>query len=260
MARGPKKHLKRIRTPKSWLLDKLTGVYAPRPRCGPHKLRDSLPLQIVLRNRLKYALTGKEAGYMLLEKDNQIKIDGKLRTDPKYPMGLMDVMSIDKTGERFRMLYDIKGRFTMVKIREAEAQYKLCRVKNREMGPNRIPYLTTHDARTIRFADPHINVCDTVKVDLKTGNILSTLKLQVGALVLVTGGANRGRVGVIHNRTRLQGAFDMINIKDVNGHSFNTRIDNCFVIGENDKPTISLPRGKGVKLNIIEEQEKRLGA
>ncbi|KAL6118266.1 rps4x [Pungitius sinensis] len=60
MARGPKKHLKRVAAPKHWMLDKLTGVFAPRPSTGPHKLRECLPLIIFLRNRLKYALTGDE--------------------------------------------------------------------------------------------------------------------------------------------------------------------------------------------------------
>jgi len=31
MARGPKKHLKRITAPKSWMLSKLGGIWATRP-------------------------------------------------------------------------------------------------------------------------------------------------------------------------------------------------------------------------------------
>ena len=34
MVRGPKKHLKRLNAPKSWMLDKLTGVFAPKPAPG----------------------------------------------------------------------------------------------------------------------------------------------------------------------------------------------------------------------------------
>lgn len=49
MARGPKKHLKRINTPRSWLLSKMGGIYANRPSQGPHKLRECLPLSILLR-------------------------------------------------------------------------------------------------------------------------------------------------------------------------------------------------------------------
>jgi ribosomal protein S4E len=49
MTRGPKKHLKRINTPNSWLLSKMTGIYSTRPSQGPHKLRDCLPLAIILK-------------------------------------------------------------------------------------------------------------------------------------------------------------------------------------------------------------------
>ena len=60
MARGPIKHLKRINAPKHWMLDKLTGVYAPRPSTGPNKLRECIPLSILLKNRLKYAVNRNE--------------------------------------------------------------------------------------------------------------------------------------------------------------------------------------------------------
>jgi len=259
MARGPKKHLKRIRTPKSWMLDKLTGVYAPRPRQGPHKLRECLPLQLVLRNRLKYALTGRECDIILNDKDNAVKIDNKVRRDKKYPIGLMDVLSIPKTGDNYRVLYDVKGRFTLVKLKEKEAAFKLCKVKRRVMGQNKIPYLVTHDARCLRFPDPEISAFDTVKYNVISGKVEDVLKLDVGKTVLVTGGANRGRVGIIANRTRLQGAFDMIAVKDKHGNSFNTRIDNCFVIGDKDKAAITLPKDQGLKKDIIEEQELKFG-
>ncbi len=52
MARGPKKHLKRMNTPRSWLLSKLGGIYATRPSTGPHKLRECLPLSILLKYKL----------------------------------------------------------------------------------------------------------------------------------------------------------------------------------------------------------------
>ena len=106
MARGPKKHLKRLNAPKHWMLDKLGGVWAPRPSTGPHKLRECLPLIILLRNRLKYALTGKEVKYILMQR--LVKVDGKSRTDSTYPAGFMDTISIEKTGEHFRLLYDVR--------------------------------------------------------------------------------------------------------------------------------------------------------
>ena len=108
MTRGPQKHLKRLAAPKSWMLDKLGGVFTTRCSSGPHKLRESMPMQLFLRNRLKYALTGKEC--RLIMKQRLIKVDGKVRTEPKFPAGFMDVIQIEKTAENFRLVYDVKGR------------------------------------------------------------------------------------------------------------------------------------------------------
>lgn len=79
--------MKRLNAPKSWMLDKLGGVFAPRPSTGPHKLRESLPLVIILRNRLKYALTQSEVTKIVMQRT--IKVDGKVRTDNTYPAGFM---------------------------------------------------------------------------------------------------------------------------------------------------------------------------
>merc|ERR1712076_109671 len=93
--RGPKKHLKTLAAPHHWMLPKTGGCHSFRPRSGPHKLRECLPLAVFIRNRLKYALNGKEIQKIMMAR--QIKVDGKVRTDSKYPSGFMDVISIDKT-------------------------------------------------------------------------------------------------------------------------------------------------------------------
>lgn len=68
-------------------------LQAPRPSCGPHKLRECLPLSIFLRNRLKYALTYDEAKRILNQR--LIKVDGKVRTDKTYPAGFMGMHTMD---------------------------------------------------------------------------------------------------------------------------------------------------------------------
>ena len=56
------------------------------------------------------------------------------------------------------------------------------------------------------------------------------------------------------------GSFDVVHVKDANGNSFATWLSNIFVIGKGNKPWISLPRGKGIRLTIAEERDKRLAA
>ena len=104
------------------MLDKLGGVFAPKPSPGPHKQRECLPLCLILRNRLKYALTYKEVTTILQQR--LVKVDGKVRRDKCYPTGIMDVVSIDKTDEHFRIIYDAKGRFVVHSITALEAQVR----------------------------------------------------------------------------------------------------------------------------------------
>merc|ERR1712172_188792 len=177
---------------------------------GPHKQGESLPVGLFLRNRLKYAITMKEVETIM--KQRLIKIDGKTRTDPKFPTGFMDVVQIDKTGENFRIIYD-----------------------------------------------PNAKVNDSIQLDLATNKVQDIIVFEVGNLCMVTGGANAGRVGTMISREKHPGSFDIVHIKDSQGHVFATRLAYVFVIGKGNKPFISLPKGKGVKLSIAEERDKRLG-
>jgi small subunit ribosomal protein S4e len=273
MARGPKRHMKRLAAPKHWMLSKLGGTWAPRPSTGPHKLRDCLPLCLILKNRLKYALTRKETQTIVMRR--LVEVDGKTRTDMNYPAGFMDVIGIPSTGEKFRLLYDNKGRFVLHRVKNAEeAKIKLCRVKDLSNGNKAtigrnpfqngqaaaIPYVTTHDGRTIRYPDPLVKPNDTISLDIETGKITGVIKFDVGNCAMTTGGANKGRVGVITSRERHPGSFDIIHLQDRRGNKFSTRSANVFTIGEGVKPRISLPRAKGLKYTIMEQREMALKA
>ncbi|TVU47673.1 hypothetical protein EJB05_07279, partial [Eragrostis curvula] len=62
---------------------------------------------------------------------------------------------------------------------------------------------------------------------------------------------------VIKNREKHKGTFETIHVEGALGHQFATRLGNVFTIGKGNKPWVSLPKGKGIKLSIIEEQRKR---
>ena len=89
-----------------------------------------------------------------------------------------DVITIEKSGEQFRLLYDVKGRFAIHRITAEEAQYKLCKVKKVQLGAKGVPFLVTHDGRTIRYPDPAIKVNDTIKFDLTENKSANFLRLS----------------------------------------------------------------------------------
>jgi small subunit ribosomal protein S4e len=257
MVRGPKKHLKRINAPSSWMLDKLGGTWAPKPSSGPHKSREALPLAVLLKNKLKYAMTQQEVLMIVKDRKGLVKVDGRVRSDHKFPTGFMDVVSLESAGEYFRLLFDIKGRFTLVRIDAAEAAFKLCKIRKRLVAVNGVPYVVTHDGRTLRYPHPDINAADTVKLNLKSGEIVEHIKLEPGNLAIITGGRNTGRVGQVSHREVHQGGFDILHLKDSKGHAFATRLSNAFIIGKGKHSLVTLPKREGVRLNIIEEQTER---
>eukprot|EP00999_Lentomonas_sp_LEN2_P000224 NODE_1219_length_948_cov_35.045067_g1173_i0.p1 GENE.NODE_1219_length_948_cov_35.045067_g1173_i0~~NODE_1219_length_948_cov_35.045067_g1173_i0.p1 ORF type:complete len:263 (-),score=64.01 NODE_1219_length_948_cov_35.045067_g1173_i0:100-888(-) len=257
MARGPKKHMKRLNAPSHMMLSKLGGIYATRPRAGPHKLLECLPLSVVLKDRLGYALTGPEVDLILRQRF--VKVDGRIRSDHKFPAGFQDVITIDKTGDKFRLMYDAKGRFVLHKISDAETGFKLCRVIKIAYAPGRVPFISTHDGRTIRYADPNIRINDTVVVDLASGKVREWVRFKPGALVCITGGANTGRMGEIVDVERHPGSFDIVHVRDAADNTFATRLANVFVCGASlNEPKVSLPKLAGVRPSIKEDRERKL--
>jgi small subunit ribosomal protein S4e len=239
------------------MLDKLTGIYAPRPSTGPHKLRECLPLAIILRNRLKYALNYQEAIKITHDKSGMVQVDGKTRSDVRFPCGFMDVLHLKPSNEYFRLLFDAKGRFRVTKITEEEAKTKILSVKQKLIGANNIPYLVSHDGRTIRYPHPDINVHDSIVYELASGEIKDHIKFEPGAMVMIIGGVNTGRVGHIVHLEKIDGASDIVHVRDTKGHTFATRIHYAFVIGKGKKSLVKLPKGDGIKMSIIEEQAIR---
>lgn len=238
------------------MLDKMGGVFAAKPRAGPHKLRESMPLVLILRNKLKYALDNREV--KMIMGDRNILVDGKVRTDPKFPAGFMDVVQIPKAKDNFRVLYDVKGRFHLVPISEEEAKFKLCKVVSSTTGLKKVPVITTHDGRTIRYPDPLIKIGDSVKIDLATGKVVDVIKMEMGKLCFVNKGRNTGRIGVLIHREKHLGSFDIAKLKDAKGNVFAVRLDACFMIGEGEgKSRVTLPKRNGVKLSIIEEKAQK---
>ena len=137
----------------------------------------------------------------MIVKSRHIRVDGKVRTDTKFPLGFQDVVTINRTGEHFRLVYDTKGRFSLVRIPMTDAHWKLLKIKRKALGSRAIPYIVTHDGRTIPYPNPKIKINDTIKYDFLKAKVLDIAPMRDGATVMVTGGRNIGRVGVLEKVT-----------------------------------------------------------
>ena len=98
---------------------------------------------------------------------------------------------------------------------------------------------------------PSIKVNDPIQIDLETGKITYFIKFDTGNLWMVTGGANLGRIGVITNRERHPGSFDVVHVKDANSNSFAAWLSSIFVIGKGNKT-----RGKVSTSPLLKRQTR----
>ncbi len=250
MARmGGRKHLKSLAAPAFWPILRKEYKWTVKPSPGPHSIERSIPLLILVRDILGYAKTGREARRLIAE--GHFKIDGRVRKNYKYPVGLMDVLEIIDTGEAYRVIPVPVKVLGLVKISKEEAGYKLCRIEDKTTIRGGHIQLNLHDGRNhiIRISDPTNPVEDTydtlgvVKLAIPKQEILDYIPLKEGVLSIIIGGRNVGRVGrVVGIHRGVRRYRSIVTLEDKNGNKFQTSLDYVFPIGV-DKPLITLPEG-----------------
>jgi len=243
MARkGAKRHLKRLAAPNQWYIHRKEYKWAVRPRAGPHSMKTSIPLLYIVRDYLGYAKTAREARKILNE--GKVLVDGRVRKDYKFPVGIMDVISIPETGEHYRVLPNRIGKLILHPISEEEAKLKPLRISNKRMVKGAKVQLNLHDGSNhlVGFAEKDAyKTAYTVIMKVPEREVVQVIPFEVGAYVFVTQGKNVARKGkVVEVRQFPMGWPDVVTIEDENGELFDTLKEYAFVVGK-EKPEISLP-------------------
>lgn len=239
---GQKKHLKRLPAPKDWPIARKVTKFTTRIIPGPHGKDNSLTLALVLREILGYADNMREVKAIL--SSGQVKVDGEIRKEPRFPVGLMDVIEISTSGELFRLIPKIRGGLHLVSINESEAKFKLCRIERKSMVTGGNVQLGLHDGRNLLLADNEksskFSRLDTLKVAIPEQKLVSSLQLEKGMYAIVSRGKNIGIQGKIIEIEKRHGTHaSTVTLEDPTGNRFQTALEYVFVVGKN-KPEVSL--------------------
>lgn len=197
---GGKRHLKRYVVSKHIAISKKTDTYAVRPSPGPHAAYDCIPVAILLRDMFQFARNMSEVKRILYERN--VVVDGRVKTNRKYPLGFMDVLSLPKMQKHYRMIYTIKKGLRAIPIDENETTEKLCQIKNKTTIKDGLIQLNLHDGRNIVLSKEENNnstysTHDTIKISLPEQKILEKFELKIGTYGFVTSGRWMGRHGAI---------------------------------------------------------------
>jgi len=234
--------MKRHAAPTFWPLMRKEFKWAVKPSPGPHPINRSLPLLVVVRDLLKYVERAKEARRLIAE--GHFKIDGIVRTDYKFPVGLMDVIEVVDTGEFFRVIPAPITYMTLIPIERSEGSFKLCRIEDKTTLKGGKVQLNLHDGKNVEVSNEEakkLTTMSVLKVSIPDYRLLGYIPIEKGVLATIVGGMNVGRVGrVLSVSEGMRHYRKLVLLEDVTGGSFYTSLDKVFVVGI-EKPEIALP-------------------
>ena len=235
------KHLKRLAAPRAMPIERKVSKFAMKPSPGPHPLDSSLPLGAIIRDILKLCDTGTEARKII--KAGNILVDGRIRKDVKFPCGLMDVISIPKLKKSYRVLFNQRGKLTLVPIDGSEADWKLCRIENKTTVKGGKTQLNLHDGRNVLVENDSYKTGDVIKLSFADNKILEHYPMEKGTTALITGGKHIGEIATIEEIIITKSPKpNLVSLKGKDG-TFSTIKDYVFPIGK-ERPAIKLPEVK----------------
>lgn len=232
--KGESRSLKRLNAPAFWRIHRKEVPFTPKPAPGPHAARDAFTLVYIVRDQLGMARTRREVKRILA--GGKVLVDGKIRKDPRFPVGLMDVIDIPDLSKTFRLLPSKLYNLQLVEITK-DKDVKLCKVLGKQTLRGGKIQLNLHDGGSVVVGDKGdtYNVHDVVKINLKNRSITGHIPFDINKVALVHSGINNGRQGKIISINKAL-KNDTVSLDD-QGHQFDTSLGYVFVIGDT-KPVI----------------------
>lgn len=219
-----KTYLKRLAAPKTWPVKRKGPKFITKALPGPHSLQVSVPLNVLLKEILKYANSTREIRKIL--DINEIKIDGKARKDYRFPVGIFDTIEIVNINECFRVVFNTKGKIDLIKINKEMSLVKPYKIIGKTMVKGKLQ-LNLFDGKNIFVDKNGYKVGDTVVISLPEQKINKHLKLDKKSTIFLIGGKHIGEIGNVEDVIK-----NKIVYKDKKGDLIETSKKYAFVIGD----------------------------
>lgn len=222
-----KNHLSRLVAPKGWPIKRKGIKFITRPNAGQHNLKECITIIVVLKEILKYAKETREVKKIVRE--GKVMVNGIVRKDYKFSLGSMDNISFPDLKENYLILRVKKGKFRLIKEKEAETQ--ICKIKNKRIIKKGVIQLNFSNGNNMLVENNEYKTGDSVVVNLKDKKIIKHLILEKGAKIYIDGGKRLGMVGELISFKKMKEGKENIIFK-VNGEKYETAKEYSFVIGD----------------------------
>jgi len=230
--KGGSPHMKRIASPRYVPVARKSSIWITKPSPGPHNLGSSVPLGVVLRDIIKVANSTRETKKILMA--GSVLVDGRAVRDRKFPVGLMDVISLPSLKKSYWVGVDSKARLRLFEVGEDYSKFKLCRVEGKRSIPGGNFQIALHDGRTL-IGDKGFRIGDSVKLSVPEQKVVSVMKLEPNANCIITSGKHAGELATVDELYHKKGARRAEAKLHSDSESFITVRDYLFVVGDDVK-------------------------
>jgi len=233
-------HIKRLNSPRTLQLHRKEKTWTIRPSPGPHPGHQSISLGVLIRDYLQLCDTRREARKILSQ--GNILIDGIIRKDLNFPVGLMDVIAIPDSKKYYRLVYNKRGRLSLVAISSSDAEWKLRRIENKTILKKNKTQLNLHDGTNMIIKDEKYNVGDVLKMKLKDHSVSDVYPRKNGTISFIIGGSHIGEMATLDEISVIKSSKPNV-AKMTGDQQFSTLEQYVFPIGKT-KPVIAPPEVK----------------
>ncbi len=246
MPKGSRKHLKRLAAPGHLPIQRKSRPFTIRPYPGAHRHTECIPLGVIIRDYLKVTTTLTETRRVIAK--GLVKVDGRVRKDYKFAVGLMDVIEVPEIKIQQRVVPSTRHLLQLHKITKKEAGVKLCKITGKTTVAKGNIQLHLHDGRNILLPseDPKAKpkeayqVGGTLLIQLPTQKIMDHIPLKEGIMAVITGGDHTGFVGKL---MKIDSKTKLGTLQSAQEKSILTAMRYVFPIGRDDS-LISIPKAE----------------
>tara|TARA_Y100000310_G_scaffold280104_1_gene299614 strand:- start:150 stop:818 length:669 start_codon:yes stop_codon:yes gene_type:complete len=219
-------HQKRISASKVWPIKRKGIKFITNSSPGPHKKTESISLNIAVRDILKLTKTTKETKKVL--NSESILVDNIIRKDHKFPIGFLDIITLNGINKEYMAIYNEIGKLTIKECKKGcKSPYKV--INKTKLKGNKLQ-LNLSKGKNILVDKENYNVGDSLI--LEKNKVSKHLKFEKGQKVFLIGGKHIGSQGSIENIKEDSKNKEVVLIK-TDKESFETSKEYTFVIGEN---------------------------
>jgi len=230
-SKGEKKKTKALNAPRAVHIHRKENTWTVRTRAGAHNKEASVSLGIAIRNFTPLARTLSEVKKILNNGD--IKVNGRVKKDYGFGIGLFDIISIEKQKLFYRVLIDNKGRIILTEMKK-DSNHKLSRVETKKATSKGIQ-ITTNDGITL--IGTNAKVGDTLKINVPENKVEEVFAMEKGAVVYITKGTHCAEQGKVVEIIPGTASRDKLIKVEQEGKEYATTAKNIFIVGK-DKVAI----------------------